>query len=65
MRPVMQARSVHDPVAWKIRLLQARDRFPTLSDLARHIDRPRPTVSTAINKGRYPQVLKEIEEALQ
>lgn len=60
----MQARTRHDPVQLKVRLLKARDRFPTVTALAEHIKRPRPTVSAAINRGVFPRVLKEIEEAL-
>lgn len=36
----------------------------SIQDLADRIDRPRSTVSQAINQGRFPRVRKQIEEAL-
>lgn len=61
----MQAVSAHNAVDLKVRLLMAQERFPTITALAEHIKRPRPTVSAAINHGKFPRVLAEIEEALR
>jgi predicted transcriptional regulator len=36
----------------------------TIADLARDIQRPRSTVSQAINHGRFPNVVRKVKEAL-
>lgn len=36
----------------------------TVSELAEKVKRPRPTVSAALNRGKFPRVLALIKEAL-
>ena len=36
----------------------------TITALAKKIKRPRPTVSCAINTGRFPAVIRQVKEAL-
>jgi len=46
----------------KLRLLQTGRNIQQLAD---SIQRPRPSVSAAINRGMFPKLRKEIEEALK
>jgi len=45
----------------KVRLLHKE---MTVAQLARHIDRPRPSVSAAIHQGRFPRIRKQITDFL-
>ncbi|HEY8898904.1 MAG TPA: winged helix-turn-helix transcriptional regulator [Chthoniobacterales bacterium] len=49
----------------KVLLALLRRNRMTIAELARRINRPRPTVSVAINQGRFREVRAAIEKELQ
>lgn len=53
---------IHDSVPLRIAMIRRR---LSVSGLARLIKHPRPTVSAALNRGKYPRVLKKIRHALR
>lgn len=61
MRPRKQAQT-HDAMALRIALLRRRLTVSRLAELVRH---PRPTVSAALNRGKFPLVLAKIRKVLR
>jgi hypothetical protein len=53
---------IHDSVPLRIAMLRRR---LTVSGLAQLIKHPRPTVSAALNRGKFPRVLKKIRRVLR
>lgn len=45
----------------RVRMIQQGLTFTALAEIVGH---PRPTVSKAVNHGRFPRVLKKVQEAL-
>lgn len=54
----------HDSLPIRVALWRRKKGQNTIAWLARRINRPRPTVSAAINRGKFPGVLAQVKEVL-